>query len=357
MWTSTYYGQWDYWELRHKVTFDGVNRWILINDGETDIDIQTDIYSDWKEWVLLENNLKYFPPLNTVGGEPTIGAERLDVTYFLINGWRIKPYPGSYTLNLVGNIFDVDGGEIKVDADVNPLFPNNITINTNTSVIVRQLTTSGSSGGGSLDPDSIVSASLFGAQETALYNIENRVIAIQSTLANPITASLDASQSQQLNSIENYSISASQQLTTNTDYLISQSQEIQILNSLNVSQSQQLTTLVGTNASQSIQLTSLVETNTSQSQQLDSLVETNTSQSIQLTTLESQLNSVLSILAEQGISGSLLEDRITEVWQIHGLDSSAPLNVTRTARTAGSISQTITTTGSGSTQETTITRP
>jgi len=344
MWTSTYYGHWDYWELRHKVTFDGVNRWILINEGETDIDVQVDIYSDWKEWVLLENNLKYFPPLNTVGGEPTIGAERLDVTYFLINGWRIKPYPGSYTLNLVGNIFDVDGGEIKVPADIDPLFPNNIAINTNTSVIVRQLTASGSSGGGSLDPDSIVSASLFGAQESALYNIENRVISIENKITSgDITASLNTSQSIQLNSIENYSISASQQLTTNTDYLISQSQEIQTLNSLNVSQSQQLT--------------SLVQTNTSQSIQLGSLIQTNTSQSVQLQTLETQLNSVLNILAEQGISGSLLEDRITEVWQIHGLDSANPLNVTRTARTAGSISQTISTTGTGSAQETTITRP
>lgn len=347
MWTSTYYGFWDYWQLYHKVTFDGINRWILINDGVTDINVQTEIYSDWKEWVLLEDHLKYFPPLNTVGGEPTIGAERLDVTYFLINGWKIKPYPGSYTLNLIGNIFDVNGGSIKVDADIDPLFPNNITINTNTSVIVRQLTNtvSGSGGGsGSLDPSSIVSASLFGVQETALYNIENRVIAIQSTLANPITASLDSTQSAQLTSIENYSISASSQLTTNTEYLISQSQQIQALTVTNSTQSQQLTTLIGTNTSQSLQLSSLIETNTSQS--------------VQLTTLESQLNSVLAILASQGISGSLLENRMTEVWQIHGLDSSNPLLVTRTARTAGSISQTITTTGgTGSLQQTTITRP
>ena len=344
MWTSTYYGYWDYWQLYHKVTFDGVNKWILINDGETDIDVQTDIYSDWKEWVLLEDYLKYFPPLNTVGGEPTIGAERLDVTYFLINGWKIKPYPGSYTLNIVGNLFDVNGGSIKVDADLNPLFPNNITINTNTSVIVRQLTASGS-GGGSLDPNSIVSASLFGVQETALYNIEDRVISIENKITSgAVTASLNTSQSAQLTSIENYSISASQQLTTTTDYLISQSQEIANLTTVNNTQSQQLTTLIGTNSSQSLQLTSLIETNTSQS--------------IQLSTLESQLNSVLSILADQGVSGSLLEGRMTEVWQIHGLDTANPLLVTRTARTAGSISQTITTTGgTGSLQQTTITRP
>lgn len=39
-----------------------------------------------------------------------------------------------------------------------------------------------------------------------------------------------------------------------------------------------------------------------------------------------------------------------EVWRIHGLDASAPLNVTPTSRTAGTISQTIS--GNGTTTST-----
>ena len=159
--TSLYYGFWDYWELHHKVTFDGVNKLILINDGETIIDVQEDIYSAWKEWVALEDNIKYLLPLNTVGGEPTTGVERLDVTYFLINGWRIKPYPGSYDLLIIGNIFEVGGGSIKVPADILENEPNNISINTNTSVIVRLLE-GGTSGG--LTPE----------ESETLYNIEGR---------------------------------------------------------------------------------------------------------------------------------------------------------------------------------------
>ena len=96
-----FYGWWEYWNLRHKVTFDGINKLILINEGETELDIQQDLYSDWKEWVRTETNLKYFPPFNTVGGEPTIAGQRLDVTYFLINGWKLKPYQGTYDLNLM----------------------------------------------------------------------------------------------------------------------------------------------------------------------------------------------------------------------------------------------------------------
>ena len=41
---SSYYGFWDYWNLYHKVTFDGINKLILINDGETELDFQIDVY-------------------------------------------------------------------------------------------------------------------------------------------------------------------------------------------------------------------------------------------------------------------------------------------------------------------------
>lgn len=193
---SLYYGFWNYWQLYHKVTFDGINKLILINDGETEIDIQKDIYSDWKEWVRLEDNLKYLPPISTVGGEPTIAGQRLDVTYFLINGWKIKPYSGTYDLTLIGNIFDIDGGSIKVPADVDPNTPNNITISTNTSVIVRQVD-SGNSGGGSTP----VTASLVQDQQDALFNIEGKVVSIYSLLQAPITSSLVPDQLSTLNDI------------------------------------------------------------------------------------------------------------------------------------------------------------
>ncbi len=181
---SMFYGWWEYWELRHKVTFDGINKLILINPGETDIDVQVDLYSDWKEWAQTDNNLKYLSPWSIVGGEPTIEGQRLDVTYFLINGWKIKPYGGTYDLTIDGNLFDVDGGSIKVPADVNRFVPNNITINTNTSVIVRRIETDSSGSGG------IVTASLVEDQREALFNIEGNVVSILSLLQQPVTASL-----------------------------------------------------------------------------------------------------------------------------------------------------------------------
>ena len=236
MLTSLYYGHWDYWELRHKVTFDGINKLILINDGVTELDMQIDVYSDWKEWMLLYDNTKYLSAFNTVGGEPTIAGQRLDVTYFLINGWKFKPFPGSYDLVIVGNVFDVDGGSIKVPADILAGEPNNISITTNTSVIVRQIDST-SSTGSAWDPDTIVSASLFGVQEDALYNIEGRVIAIETILQSPVTASLVPSQSSSLWNVEQYTYSSSVDIVNLLSMNYSQSLQLTELQTLNFSQS------------------------------------------------------------------------------------------------------------------------
>ena len=52
----------------------------------------------------------------------------------------------------------------------------------------------------------------------------------------------------------------------------------------------------------------------------------------------------------------VVSERVKEVWQLHGLDSGSALTVTQTARTFAAVSQSIVTVGSGSEQQTTITR-
>lgn len=183
-----FYGFYNLWELNHKVTFDGVEKLIYVNEGETLLNVKEDLYSAWKQWIQQEDYMKYYAPFDTVGGESLVGSQSLDTTFFLINDWRIKPYPGSYTLNIIGNLFEVDGESVKIDADVVTNVPNNIAINLNTSVIVRQIN-GGSGGSGGL-----VTASLVDPQQDALFDIQGRVISIQSTLSLPLTASLVNSQ-------------------------------------------------------------------------------------------------------------------------------------------------------------------
>lgn len=83
------YGFWDYWDLYHKVTFDGVNKLIIVNPGETSISVKTDIYSDWKEWIQIYDNAKFEPAIRTTGGDPVGGGQYAGDMYFLINGWRV----------------------------------------------------------------------------------------------------------------------------------------------------------------------------------------------------------------------------------------------------------------------------
>lgn len=134
--------EWAEWGLYHKVTFDGPNRLILINQGETQLTVLNDIYSAWKEWInhdeTYQYNSAYLQAFSVVGGEPLPGEESLDSTFFLVNGWRIKPYSGDYRLSIDGNIFTVEGVDPVVPADGTR---NNITVTINNSAIVRRIGT------------------------------------------------------------------------------------------------------------------------------------------------------------------------------------------------------------------------
>ena len=86
---SLYSAQWDYWQLYHKVTFDGVNKLIIINPDETNISVKRDLYSSWKEWIRLEENAKFLSAIRVSGGDPVGGGEFTGDVYFMINNWRV----------------------------------------------------------------------------------------------------------------------------------------------------------------------------------------------------------------------------------------------------------------------------
>jgi hypothetical protein len=87
-------------------TFDPASKTIVVNTGVTSISA-IDLYSRWKEWFI--SNSQYLPVFRVVGGDPVGGGIFVSSYFFLINGWRIRPYEGSHTLTITGNI-SVDGG-------------------------------------------------------------------------------------------------------------------------------------------------------------------------------------------------------------------------------------------------------
>lgn len=118
----TFAYDWDYWALRHKVTFDATNKLILVNHGVTTLNWQIDVYSAWKEWMRLESHFEnpaVLPALRTVGGDniTSDGQRKLGATFFLTNGWRLKPWSGDHRLSIIGNVFTDEGDSILVPVD------------------------------------------------------------------------------------------------------------------------------------------------------------------------------------------------------------------------------------------------
>lgn len=155
------------------VTFNGISKIIKIDQGVTSISIQ-DVYSRWKEWIILSDNIKYLPAFRYVGGDPTVNGQRLGTTFFMVNGWKIEPFSGDHVLVVDGNIFSDDSTNVfvKPSGNYNILITNQFS---NLSTVVET-----STGGGS---GSNVSASAI-AQEIWNTNINSTPFNQSGTIGN-----------------------------------------------------------------------------------------------------------------------------------------------------------------------------
>jgi len=96
--------------MSEKVTFDGPAKLIRVETGIISLDFDDDVYSAWKRWIALSDNAKYSEAIRTVGGDPISDVKSLGATFFLLNGWRLKPYEASHRLSINGNVFTDPAG-------------------------------------------------------------------------------------------------------------------------------------------------------------------------------------------------------------------------------------------------------
>lgn len=140
------YNHWNYWSVYDpaselygdsKVTFDGPNKLILVNYGETELDFREDVYSNWKEWIKdpTLQNAQYEPAISVIGGDPLPGDRALGTTFFLTNGWRMRTWEGDHELTVTGNVFTEEGDSLFIKT----LEGWTITINLNTSTLVETI--------------------------------------------------------------------------------------------------------------------------------------------------------------------------------------------------------------------------
>lgn len=88
---SLIWGAWSPdWALNNKIDFDGASKIIYVHPEVTTLDIRTDVYSGWIDWVVLRDNSKFLPAIRYTGYDPIGGGTFTGDTYFLINGWKLS---------------------------------------------------------------------------------------------------------------------------------------------------------------------------------------------------------------------------------------------------------------------------
>ena len=98
-------------------TFDFINLIIDLpapTGGFLTMNVQTDIYSDWK--VAVKGTGHIAPPaFRGIAGDPIGGGTVMTGTYFLRNdlGWRIRPFDINQEITIDGNLFAEDASITK----------------------------------------------------------------------------------------------------------------------------------------------------------------------------------------------------------------------------------------------------
>jgi len=160
------YHFWENWLLYHKCIFDGENKLIYVAPGESTINVKTDLYSDWKEWVQVDQNSKFEPALRTIGGDPLGETQYAGDMYFLINGWQVvidhyteingilysDDFPSPYIIQPGGGVFatvsslalsyNTTGVAVPTVEDIRVEMDNNSTKLTSIDAKVQTLTVS-----------------------------------------------------------------------------------------------------------------------------------------------------------------------------------------------------------------------
>lgn len=138
MTTSVSISYWDYWLPGIKVDFDGVAKTITVAPGVNAIDIRTDIYSRWVDWVLIRDNLKYEGAIRVAGYDPIPSGFTGDV-YFLTNGWKLKVDLAN--VRITGVLFSDNYDTAYYTPEAKPQYPASVAALVNTVINTQNIIT------------------------------------------------------------------------------------------------------------------------------------------------------------------------------------------------------------------------
>lgn len=113
-------------------SFDGLNKIITLDSGVIDVDA-IDIYSEWKEWVIVGTNSAVEAAFRVSGGDDIDIVKGITAgSYFFLQtqyGWRIRPPEEDIRININGNIYPEESG-VAIDIDTIGDFNTGIRLST-----------------------------------------------------------------------------------------------------------------------------------------------------------------------------------------------------------------------------------
>jgi hypothetical protein len=121
------------WSLGNKVDFNGTTKTIYVHPEVTSLDIRSDVYSAWVDWVVLRDNSKFLPAIRYTGYDPIGGGAYTGDSYFLTNGWKLSVDLAK--VRVTGVLFSDDYDTAYYTTSMIPQYPATVASLVNTVTI------------------------------------------------------------------------------------------------------------------------------------------------------------------------------------------------------------------------------
>ncbi|HQZ51024.1 MAG TPA: hypothetical protein PLF17_10895 [Chitinophagaceae bacterium] len=90
---------------------DGNTKTITLTTGTIQVSVR-DVWSRWVDWFLTNDNSKFLPAFEQVGGNDIDASQgtKIPIYAFLVNGWKLRPQEANHTLTINDGVLLVNGG-------------------------------------------------------------------------------------------------------------------------------------------------------------------------------------------------------------------------------------------------------
>lgn len=109
------------WESGAKVDFDGANKYIIVHPEVTSLDIRTEVYKAWVDWMASSNDAQCWLPAMKYSGMDVIPGGETGGVFFLYNGWKLLIDFNKVAVS--GVLYSEDYATAYYSSTLQPLYP------------------------------------------------------------------------------------------------------------------------------------------------------------------------------------------------------------------------------------------